>query len=153
MKLKLKSFILNPLACHPFNIGKLYDCCFKNVIMHVFQYFFSFFKYLNQCRRLKEKFEKAEKFYNLRINRIIFDNWRVYTQEFHLKVVQANKNYDIKMMDVKLQYFQEWREFIEVSKDDRYKEKVSDAFYLRNSLLKVCLNKYSRNSSVGRALD
>ena len=58
-------------------------------------------------------------------------------QDFHLKVVEANKNYEIKMFYLKQYYFDEWREFTHVSKEENYKEKVSITYHLKNLLSKV----------------
>ena len=67
----------------------------------------------------------------------MFDNWRVYAKDFHLKVIKANNNHDIKMSHLKLKYFQQWQEFTQRSKEENYKMKIAETFNLKNLLSKV----------------
>ena len=110
-------------------------------------FFFSFFKYFGESRRLKTEFNKAETFYNQKTIRILFDNWRVYSQDFHLKSLKANSCFDDKMKDLKLRYFNEWREFTQESKDENYKERVAVTFHLKILLSTVfrSWNTYTTN--------
>lgn len=98
---------------------------------------FFFLKYLNEKRAINEKFKKAENFYNMKMSKILFENWRDYIIDFRVKKEKANKNYEIKIYNKKLEYFNQWRDYTIQSKDENHKEIIANTFHLKNFLLKV----------------
>ncbi len=67
-----------------------------------------------------------------------------------MKVVKANNCFDDKKKDLKLRYFNEWREFTEESKEENYKEKIAVTFHLKNLLSTVfhSWNTYTTNRAL-----